>query len=52
MPFKGFGNMTLEFDDWTAYDNWLVENYVQFDILKANKDDQDGKIKIEYENKH
>ena len=40
--------MTLDFDDWTAYDNWLVANYEQFDITKANKNEQTGRIEIEY----
>lgn len=51
MHFKGLGNMTLDFNDWTAYDNWLVENYEEFDITKVNENEQTSKIEIEYEKK-
>ena len=38
--------MTQTFDNWTDYDNWLVQNYDQFSIYKV--DQSEGKINIEY----
>ena len=38
--------MTKSFDNWTDYDNWLVQNYDQFSIYKV--DQTEGKINIEY----
>lgn len=34
------------FESWTEYDNWLVENYINFNIYNVNE--IDGKIHIEY----
>ena len=36
----------LEFEDWTAYDEWLVANYENNSIFEVNE--KDGKIKIRY----
>lgn len=41
--------MTQTFDDWTSYDDWLIENYSLYNIHKVNE--VDGKIEIEYCNK-
>ena len=38
--------MTLDFANWTAYDEWLIENYDKYAIYKI--DDNNGKITIEY----
>ncbi len=38
--------MTSTFDSWTAYDDWLIENYPNYNIYKVNE--VDGKIEIEY----
>lgn len=38
--------MTATFDDWTSYDDWLIENYPKYNIYKVNE--VDGKIEIEY----
>ncbi len=35
-----------EFSDWTEYDNWLIENYANYSILKANEENK--KIFVEY----
>lgn len=41
--------MTMTFDDWTSYDDWLIENYVHYNIYSVNE--VDGKVVIEYCNK-
>ncbi|MCQ2586802.1 MAG: hypothetical protein MJ174_01710 [Treponema sp.] len=41
--------MTQIFDDWTAYDDWLIENYSLYNIYEVNE--VEGKIHIEYCNK-
>ena len=33
---------TKEFPDWTAYDNWLIENNSKYSITSLNE--VDGKI--------
>jgi len=38
--------MTMEFNDWTAYDNWLVQNYDEFSVYNINE--ANGKIVVEY----
>jgi hypothetical protein len=38
--------MNQNFDSWTDYDNWLIENYDQFSIYKV--EEKDGKVNIEY----
>jgi hypothetical protein len=38
--------MTQTFDNWTDYDNWLVQNYEQFAIYQL--DQVDGKIQAQY----
>lgn len=42
--------MTQEFESWTAYDDWLVQNYNNYDILELNE--IDGKIVARYEDKN
>ncbi len=37
------------FENWTAYDDWLIENYNNFDITKVEEIEK--KIKIEYSEK-
>ncbi len=37
---------TLQFNNWTEYDDWLVENYAENAIYKVNE--VDGHIEIEY----
>ena len=41
--------MTQSFESWTAYDDWLIENYQNYNIYSVNE--IDGKIEIEYCNK-
>ncbi len=41
--------MKETFDDWTSYDNWLIQNYSNYSIYKV--DEINGKIEIEYCNK-
>ncbi len=41
--------MTAQFENWTAYDEWLVQNYDKYSIYKV--DEVDGKIVIEYKEK-
>ena len=36
----------LTFDSWTAYDDWLIENYNANAIFRV--EEVDGKINIEY----
>ncbi|WP_191013604.1 hypothetical protein [Treponema zioleckii] len=38
--------MKASFENWTAYDIWLVQNYSQFDIIDVNE--VDGKVEVEY----
>ena len=38
--------MDQSFENWTDYDNWLVQNYDNFSIYKVQE--IDGKITIEY----
>ncbi len=35
-----------EFNNWTAYDGWLVQNYAEYSIISVNE--VDGKIVAEY----
>lgn len=39
----------MDFESWTDYDNWLVQNYENFSIYKV--EEASGKIHIEYCNK-
>ncbi|MCR4899416.1 MAG: hypothetical protein K5907_01190 [Treponema sp.] len=41
--------MVMDFESWTDYDNWLVQNYENFSIYKV--EEASGKIHIEYCNK-
>lgn len=41
--------MTQTFDNWTAYDEWLVVNYVYYDITSVNE--VDGKVEVVYQDK-
>ncbi|WP_296827154.1 hypothetical protein [Treponema sp.] len=36
----------MTFDNWTAYDEWLIANYQDYAIYKVNE--VSGKIEIEY----
>lgn len=38
--------MTMSFENWTSYDDWLIVNYDNFAITKVSE--IDGKICIEY----
>lgn len=38
--------MTMTFENWTAYDQWLIANYEQYAVYKVNE--VNGKIEIEY----
>jgi len=38
--------MEQTFENWTDYDNWLVQNYDQYAVYKIQE--QGGKISIEY----
>lgn len=38
--------MTEVFENWTAYDDWLIENYNSYDIYSV--EESDGKVHIEY----
>ncbi len=38
--------MEMTFDNWTDYDNWLVQNYDQFDVYDVSENQ--GKIQIKY----
>ncbi len=38
--------MTEVFENWTAYDDWLIENYNSYDIYSV--EESDGKVCIEY----
>ena len=38
--------MEQTFENWTEYDNWLIQNYDQFSIYKIAE--EAGKVHIEY----
>ena len=38
--------MTEVFENWTAYDDWLIENYNSYYIYSV--EESDGKVYIEY----
>ena len=38
--------MEQTFENWTEYDNWLIQNYDSFSVYKITE--SDGKIIIEY----
>lgn len=42
-------SMTQTFDNWTAYDEWLVVNYVYYDVTSVNE--VDGKVEVVYQDK-
>lgn len=39
--------MTLTFENWTAYDEWLIKNYSEFQVYKITEN-EDKSIVIEY----
>lgn len=41
--------MTETFDSWTAYDDWLIQNYDKYAITSLNE--KDGKIVAEFMDK-
>ncbi|MCR5171908.1 MAG: hypothetical protein K6B73_03465 [Treponema sp.] len=41
--------MKMEFNSWTDYDDWLIQNYNDFAVTSVNE--ADGKIVVEYMNK-
>jgi hypothetical protein len=41
--------MKMEFNSWTDYDDWLIQNYNDFAVTSVNE--VDGKIVVEYMNK-
>lgn len=41
--------MTQEFENWTEYDNWLIQNYEQYAFTSLNE--INGKIVVEYMSK-
>ena len=41
--------MKMEFNSWTDYDDWLIQNYNDFAITSVNE--VDGKIVVGYMNK-
>ena len=41
--------MTQSFENWTAYDEWLIENYSYYNITSLNE--VDGKIVAVYDDK-
>lgn len=41
--------MKQTFENWTSYDDWLIINYNNFNMLSVQE--VDGKIEIEYEEK-
>jgi len=43
--------MTQAFDNWTAYDDWLIKNYNDYDFLSLNEDENTHKVIVEYEPK-
>ena len=38
--------MTESFDTWTAYDNWLIQNYEKYAMTSLNE--INGKVVVEY----
>ena len=38
--------MTMDFENWTAYDDWLIENYDKYAITSLK--DNGGAVSIEY----
>ena len=38
--------MELDFPDWTAYDNWLIQNYAEFSVYDIVE--SEGNIHIKY----
>lgn len=41
--------MTKTFDNWTSYDDWLIENYPLFNIQDVKEVQIDGATKIQIE---
>ncbi len=41
--------MTQQFENWTEYDTWLIQNYNDFAVTSVNE--TDGKVTIEYMSK-
>ena len=35
-----------DFSSWTEYDNWLIESYANYSILKVNE--ENGRIFVEF----
>lgn len=42
--------MTQNFENWTAYDDWLIKNYNDYEIYNLNEND-DHTITAEYREK-
>jgi hypothetical protein len=40
---------TQDFDSWTSYDEWLIQNYNDYGITSV--EEKDGKIHAEYMDK-
>ena len=40
---------TLDFDNWTGYDDWLIQNYDKYGITFVGE--KDGKIHAEFMDK-
>ena len=38
--------MEQTFENWTDYDNWLIQNYDQYSVYKI--EETDGKVHITY----
>ncbi|MBR0032774.1 MAG: hypothetical protein IJP61_10895 [Treponema sp.] len=38
--------MTSEFDNWTVYDDWLIENYDKYAVTDVSE--KNGKVEIVY----
>ena len=38
--------LTQSFDDWTSYDEWLIQNYNDYGITSV--EEENGKINIKY----
>lgn len=41
--------MTQTFDNWTDYDNWLIQNYDKYAVTNLNE--ENGKVTAEYMDK-
>lgn len=39
-------NESMEFSNWTEYDDWLMQNYDEFAITSV--EENNGKIEIKY----